>query len=61
MFGILAVPKRGDFVTEIVSGDSERYFAVKYDGNKELLNLDELREDVDTLSRDGATKRLTSE
>ncbi|MGN0263720.1 MAG: hypothetical protein ACI4DX_04940 [Oliverpabstia sp.] len=31
------------FVNEIVSGDSERCFSVNKDGNKELLNLDDLR------------------
>lgn len=39
------MPMAGDrFVTEIVSGDSERLFSVNKDGNKELLNLDDLRQ-----------------
>ena len=39
------IPMAGDhFVTEIVSGDSERLFSVNKDGNKELLNLDNLRQ-----------------
>lgn len=54
-----AVPKiDSGFVTEIVSGDSERCFAVNKDGNKELLNLDNLWKtmtggfDADSLLRD---------
>ena len=34
----------GSFVTEIVSGDSERLLAVNKDGYKERLNLDDLRQ-----------------
>lgn len=39
------IPMAGDhFVTEIVSGDSERLFSVNEDGYKECLNLDNLRQ-----------------
>ena len=39
------MPMAGDrFVTEIVSGDSERLFSVNEDGYKECLNLDNLRQ-----------------